>query len=158
MEICGTYDQMVDFVHWDFINAKGNVFLTDGVLERMHQFGENIADALIKKANGEAFGYKGTPGICPDCHGTFLEKREDGWYCPQCLTKAELKMVDGELQVEFAPEERAKSRWSPYGVELHENGIRWGHGRAAKGRETIKEGFGKYGVNEYVVDLPEIIK
>ncbi len=158
MEICGTYDLMADFVHWDFINAKGNVFLTEGVLERMHQFGENIADALIKKANGEKFEYKGTPGICPDCHGTFLEKRADGWYCPQCLTKAELKVVDGEVVAEFTPEERAKSRWSPAGQELHENGIRWGHGRAAKGRETIKEGFGKYSVNEYVVELPELIK
>ena len=77
---------------------------------------------------------------------------------PQCLTKAELKVVDGEVVAEFTPEARARSRWSPAGQELHENGIRWGHGRAAKGRETIKEGFASYGVNEYVVELPEIIK
>ena len=158
MEIIGCYENLVDFAHWDFVNAKGNVFLTEGVLERMRQLGENVADALIKKAKGEALSYKGTPGVCPDCHGTFIEKREDGWYCPQCLTKAELSMVDGELQVVFTPEARKANRWSPAGQELHENGIRWGHGRAAKGRETIKEGFARYGADEFVIELPELIK
>lgn len=158
MEITGTYDNLVDFVHWDFMNAKGNVFLTDGALERMHQFGENIADALIKKQNDEPLTYKGTPGVCPDCHGTFIEKREDGWYCPQCLTKASLSMVDGELKVEFTPEARKLNRWSAWGQEKHENGIRWGHGRAAQGRDTIRAGFGRYSVDEYVVELPEVIE
>ena len=158
MEIIGCYENLVDFAHWDFVNAKGNVFLTEGVLERMHKLGENVAEALLKKERGEALSYKGEPGVCPDCHGTFIEKRADGWYCPQCLTKADLKMVDGELVVEFSREARKANRWSPAGQELHENGIRWGHGRAAKGRETIKEGFDRYGADEFVIELPELIK
>lgn len=61
------------------------------------------------------------------------------------------------MVAEVTSEARKANRWSPAGQELHENGIRWGHGRAAQGRETIKEGFARYDVNEYVVELPELI-
>ena len=158
MELCGSYEALVDSVHWDFVNAKGNVLLTDGIFDRMYKLGENVAEALLMKEKGEKTAYVGTPGICPDCHGTMLEKRDDGWYCPQCLTKATLTMVDGELVAEFTPESRAKNRWSPDGQELHDNNIRKGHMKAAEGKAVIAEGIKRYADHDYAVALPKIEK
>lgn len=158
MELCGSYEALVDSAHWDFVNAKGNALLTDGLFERMYQLGEHVAEALLKKEQGEKHTYKGAPGICPDCHGTMLEKRDDGWYCPQCLTKATLTMVDGELVAEFTPESRAENRWSFAGMELHDNNIRKGHQKAAENKTTIAEGLKHYADRDYAVVLPEIKK
>jgi tetratricopeptide (TPR) repeat protein len=115
-------------------------------------------DALIEKANGETPAYRGDAGICPDCHSVFLEKRADGWYCPQCLTKATLDWVDGDLKVTFTPEEMAKNRWSPWGQELHDNNIRKGHGKAAVGKDIIAAKRKEYAEYKDAVKLPELIK
>lgn len=139
MEMVGSYEALVDAVHFDFMPSKGAVLLEDDVLERMHKLGENIADALLAKEKGEKLSYRGTPGICPDCHGNLLEIRSDGIYCPQCLTKAKVSMVDDELTVEFTGEEIAKNRWSIWGKRLHDNNIRKGHQKAAEGNDMIQK-------------------
>jgi len=65
--------------------------------------------------------------------------------------------MDGEnLKVEFTDEEKAKNRWSPWGQELHDNNIRKGHGKAAQGKDVIKEKMKKYAAYERAVTLPEI--
>lgn len=158
MELCGSYEAVVDAVHFDFVPSVGAVVLEDDILVRMRKFGENIADALLERAEGKVPAYVGTPGICPDCHGNLLEVRADGVYCPQCLTKASLELVDGELKVEFTPENMAKNRWSPWGQELHDNNIRKGHGKAAMGKDKIIEVRKKYAEYDRAVKLPEIIK
>ena len=112
MEMCGAYSTLADAVHFDFYNGKDNVLIDDVVMPRMRKFGENIADALLAREAGRKYTYKGQTGICPDCHGTLLEIREDGVYCPECLTKANVSIVDGKLMAEFTEEERNKNRWS----------------------------------------------
>jgi len=156
MEITGTYNTLADCVHFDNMPSKGAVFIEDGVLQRMHQFGENIAEELLRKQRNETVRYHGTLGICPDCHGSFLEKRADGWYCPQCLTKASLSMIDGELKVDFTDEARKLNRWSPAGQVAHFDAIRRGHERAANGRDTIRESYCNFHEDEYIIDLPKI--
>lgn len=158
MELCGSYDEIVDAVHWDFYNKIGNVLITDEVMERMHKLGENVADALLKRAQGEKAEYVGMEGICPDCHGVLLEIRKDGVYCPQCLTKAKVSIVDGELIAEFTQEERDKNRWSAWGRELHDNNIRKGHKWGADNQDIITERSKKYKAYGHVVELPKFEK
>lgn len=157
MELCGSYEALVDQAHFDFMPAVGAVVLEDDVLARMRTLGENVADALLKKKAGEAPKYVGAPGVCPDCHGTMIEVREDGVYCPQCLTRASLEIVDGKLKVTFTEEARAQNRWSPNGQELHNNNIRKGHGKAAAGREIIDKGRKEYADMKQAIVLPELI-
>ena len=101
--------------------------------------------------------YVGTPGVCPDCHGNLLEIRADGVYCPQCLTKAKISIVDDKLVAEFTEEEMAKNRWSKWGQELHDNNIRKGHKKAAENKDIIAERLKKYTAYERAVTLPELL-
>ncbi|MCD8150669.1 MAG: flavodoxin family protein [Clostridiales bacterium] len=158
MELAGSYEAVVDAVHFDFMPSKGTVLLEDDVLARMHKMGENIAEALLKKEQGEQPEYVGIPGVCPDCHGNMLEIREDGVYCPQCLTKANVSLVDGKLDVEFTQEERDKNRWSIWGKRLHDDNIRKGHAKAAQGKDIIREKSKKYTEYDRAVTLPDPIR
>ena len=142
MELAGSYEALVDAVHFDFMPSKGAVLLED---------------ALLAREKGERLPYAGTPGICPDCHGNLLEVRADGVYCPQCLTKAKLCMAEDELQVEFTEEAIARNRWSIWGKRLHDDNIRKGHKKAAEGKEKIQERVKKYAAYERAVALPELL-
>ena len=156
MEMAGSYEALVDAVHFDFVPSKAAILLEEEAMDRMYALGLNVANALIEKQSGKQMEYVGTQGICPDCHGNLLEKRSDGWYCPQCLTKASLSMIDNELIVDFTEEEIAKNRWSIWGKRLHDNNIRKGHGKAAEGKDLIKERQKKYVEYERAVELPQI--
>ena len=157
MELVGSYDAVVDKCHFDFVPSVGAIVLEEDMLARVRKLGENVADALLEKANGQVPAYRGDAGICPDCHSTFLEKRDDGWYCPQCLTKATLEMVDGDLKVTFTDEEKAKNRWSPWGQELHDNNIRKGHMKAANAKDVIAAKRKEYAEYMDAVKLPDLI-
>lgn len=158
MELVGSYDAVVDKCHFDFVPGVGAIVLEDEMLARIRKLGENVADALMEKASGEKPSYRGAEGLCPDCHSSFLEKRADGWYCPQCLTKATLTWENGELQVSFTPEEQAKNRWSPAGQEVHDNNIRRGHGKAAQGKDIIAAKRKEYAAYKDAVKLPDLVK
>ena len=157
MELCGSYEAVVDKEHFDFMPGVGAVLLEENVLARMRKLGENVAGALIAKQEGQKPQYAGAPGVCPDCHGTLLEVREDGVYCPQCLTKATVDIKDGRLSASFSDEARAKNRWSPAGQELHDNNIRKGHGKAAAGKDIIDKGRKDYAEMKQAVVLPELV-
>lgn len=158
MELAGSYEALVDAVHFDFMPSKGAVLLEPQVLERMTEMGNNLVDAYEKKQSGKELEYVGQKGICPDCHGNLLEVREDGVYCPQCLTKVKLSIADDELITEFTEEAIAKNRWSIWGKRLHDDNIRKGHAKAAAGKDVIKEGLPKYTAYERAVTLPELIR
>lgn len=158
MELTGSYKALVDAVHFDFVPSKGAIVLEDEMLERMRQLGEHVADALLAKEKGEKTSYAGMPGICPDCHGNLLEIRADGIYCPQCLTKAKVSMVDGEFVAEFTEEARERNRWSIWGKRLHDDNIRKGHKKAAEGKAQIAERTKKYLEYDRAVQLPELLE
>ena len=158
MELTGSYKALVDAVHFDFVPSKGAIVLEDEMLERMRQLGEHVADALLAKEKGEKTSYAGMPGICPDCHGNLLEIRADGIYCPQCLTKAKVSMVDGEFVAEFTEEARERNRWSIWGKRLHDDNIRKGHKKAADGKALIAERTKKYLEYDRAVQLPELLE
>ena len=158
MELTGSYKALVDAVHFDFVPSKGAIVLEDEMLERMRQLGEHVADALLAKEKGEKTSYAGMPGICPDCHGNLLEIRADGIYCPQCLTKAKISMVDGEFVAEFTEEARERNRWSIWGNSRALRNIRKGHKKAAEGKAQIAERTKKYLEYERAVQLPELLE
>ncbi len=158
MELCGSYEAIADAVHFDFVPSVGAVVLEQDILDRMRRLGENVAEALLKKQEGNSVSYAGEAGVCPDCHGNLLEIRADGVYCPQCLTKANVSVVDGKLIADFTAEARTRNRWSPWGQELHDNNIRKGHAKAAAGKEKIAKERARYTAMEYAVKLPELIE
>ncbi|MEN8907579.1 MAG: flavodoxin family protein [Clostridiales bacterium] len=157
MEFCGSYDSIVDAVHFDFMPSIGSVLLEDDVIARMHKLGKNVSEALLLKDKGEKMSYVGSQGVCPDCHGNMLEVRKDGIYCPQCLTKANVAVENGKLKIEFTEEEIAKNRWKPWGQELHNNNIRKGHMKASQNQYIIKENRKKYDDYNRKVIFPKLI-
>lgn len=144
MELIGTYETLVDAVNFDYIPSKAAVLLEEDIMDRMRLLGTRVGEALLLRDKGETPVYSGIPGICPDCHGNLLEIRADGAYCPQCMTKASLSLIDGKLTVDFTTEEIAKNRWSEWGDQQHKNRIRAGHQKAAEHKDLIAERSKKY--------------
>lgn len=161
MELVGVYDGVVDAVHFDFLNAFQTVMLSPEVTDRMHQMGVTVANAVnYKKETGKNADYKGTEGICAYCHSNLLRVDPDGSvYCPQCNVKGAVTVEDGKLRVSFTPEELEKSRWAPYGQNLHIENIAKGHKKAAIGIEEIKKNYAenfKEDVQNYRIGFPEL--
>ena len=143
MELVGVYDGVVDSIHFDFLPSKGSVILDERIAPRMRQMGETVAKAVqLKEETGKNAPYVGQPGICDYCHCNMLRVDPDGSaYCPQCNVKATVAVVDGKLKVSYRPEDLEKSRWAPYGQDLHMRNIDLGHRKAAEGKETINKVF-----------------
>ena len=164
MELVGVYDGVVDSAHFDFVTKFQAVMLEDEVLNRVHQMGVNVANAVnYKKETGKNAEYKGIKGICPYCHSNLLKVDEDGTpYCPQCFVKATVNVDDaGKVHVEFKPEDTEHSRWAPWGQKLHMDNIGKGHAKAAAGADRIKERFEadfKPNVDKYKIGFPKLEK
>lgn len=153
-EMVGSFAGIVDMCHFDHVPAIGAVVLRKDIMDRMHQLGETVADALLAKQQGERIAYRGDPGVCPDCHGTFLEQIGDDWYCPQCMTKATMYMENGKVKVKFIEEDRGKNRWSEPGDKEHKASIGREHERAAQNRDEIERQRSYYAGCMNSVTLP----
>lgn len=153
-EMVGSFSGIVDICHFDHVPAVGAVVLREDIMARIHRLGEAVADGLLAKARGERNGYSGDPGVCPDCHGTFLERVGDDWYCPQCMTKATFYVDGGKIKVKFTEEDRAVNRWSEAGDKAHKAAIGREHERAARNREEIERQRRIYGEMDDAVELP----
>lgn len=156
MELVGGFDHVVDSVSFDFHPAVGSVVLDDELLARMRLMGARVADALIAREKGEKYSYQGGKGVCPDCHGTMVEWRNDAWRCPYCDTKATPVMEDGVLKMVFSDEERAVSRFSKFGQDLHIRNIIMGHDKAFDGEEIIIEKRKEYAAYKQPIKLPDL--
>ncbi len=163
MELVGVYNGVVDSVHFDFLNAFQTVMLSPEVTERMHEMGVNVAKAVqYKQETGNNMEYVGMEGLCPYCHSNLLRVDPDGSvYCPQCNVQGTVEVKDGKLSVSFTEEALTKSRWAPYGQDLHIENIAKGHKKAAIGSEEIKKNFTekyKTVVEDYRISFPPIQK
>jgi len=163
MELVGVYDGVADAVHFDFFPAYQSVLADQNVLDRCREVGHHLAQAAMdKKATGKNPEYKGDWGICPYCHSNMIRVYEDGHVtCPQCNVEGTVSVEDGKLKVIFTKEAMEKSRWAPYGQDLHMRNIGKGHQRAAENAQLIRERYtGKYKneVDGYRISLPEIKK
>ncbi len=161
MELVGVYDGVVDAVHFDFQTAKQAVLLDEDVLARMRKMGENVAKAVqYKQETGKNAPYEGTEGICAYCHSNLLRINPDGTaYCPQCNVQATVTVEDGKVKVSFTEEALEKSRWAPYGQDLHMRNIGIGHKKAAEGAEKIKQMYNesyKDKIAESRLSFPEL--
>ena len=121
------------------------------IMERMHKLGENIVDALNAETEEERTKYRGDDkGICPVCHETMLTVNMDGTKveCPICGIEGDLKIVDGNIEVEFSEAQQNRSRLYDAGKWEHSNEIRDG-AMTQKKVEGLKELKMKYvGVGE----------
>lgn len=121
------------------------------VMERMQKLGQHIVEALNAESEEERVRYRGdTEGTCPVCHEDLLTVGFGGnkVECPICGIEGTLKLVDGEIQVEFSEEQQARSRLRDAGKWEHSNEIRDG-AMTQKKVEGLKELKMKYvGVGE----------
>ena len=129
----------------------------------MHEMGVNVAKAVqYKQETGNNMEYVGMEGLCPYCHSNLLRVDPDGSvYCPQCNVQGTVEVKDGKLSVSFTEEALTKSRWAPYGQDLHIENIAKGHKKAAIGSEEIKKNFTekyKTVVEDYRISFPPIQK
>ena len=163
MELVGVYDGVADAVHFDFYPGFQMVLSAPEVLERAGKLGENVAlAALEKKKSGRNPVYKGSWGICPYCHSNMIRVYEDGHVtCPQCNVEGTVSVADGRIRVTFTEEAMQKSRWAPYGQELHMRNIGIGHKKTADNAKLIKKQYAekyKEELKNCRLVLPEINK
>lgn len=156
MEFVGMYHSIVDTMDVRFQPAVHMVANDDEVLSRATQLGTNVGDAL--KSGKRTHAYVGPVGACPDCHGNLLEYRDGELWCPMCETRADLALEGGKLNVTFTNEARSKSRWEPYGQDLHMANIGKGHQRAAENRAVILEKSKVFADWKQPLELPAITK
>lgn len=154
MEFIGNYDNMVDQMKVDFQPTMSMVVLDDAVMQRAHQLGSNVANALLSGKRRDV--YVGPEGACPDCHGVMLEYRDGDLWCPMCETKADFTVEGGKLKVNFSDEARSKSRWAPWGQDLHIENISKGHKKAGMGRDQINERKAVFVEYKQPLELPEL--
>lgn len=155
-EMVGSFSTIVDVCSFSHVPALGAVTLRKDILARIRQLGDTVAAALLARQAGEKEVYGGEEGVCPDCHGTLLERVGQDWYCPQCMNKAELSMEDGLVKVRFPNEARAVNRWSEQGDRVHKEAIGREHRRAVEHREEIESARRSYLADDCVVTLPKI--
>ena len=159
VELIGGYRGLVDYEQFDFYPATRMVLVDDALMDRMLLMGQRVANAVINRKPGDNEAeYHGQPGFCPYCYSNLLRVNPDGRvFCPQCNIEATPEVVDGRLKITFTQENLDKSRWSPYGQNLHNTNIQKGHKKAAEGAEKIKADFPAY--NDFLKDhrmiLPE---
>lgn len=157
-EMVGSFSTIVDVCNFSHVPAPGAVVLWEDIMSRMRLLGDHVADALLARQVGKKEVYGGEEGVCPDCHGTLLERIGEDWYCPQCMTRADVSMENGKLKVVFTPEERGKNRWSEPGDKAHKAAIGREHERAAQNREKIERVRQEYARIDYAVTLPDLHK
>ncbi len=156
MELAGSYGAIVDKCGFNFVPAVGAVVLEDEILNRMRTLGKNVADALLAKEKKETIKYRGEAGVCPICHGNYLQKIRGKWYCPQCYMKAQLHMENQELIVEYTEEAQKASRWTPDGKEDHDTKLALNQKKAQENAEKIKEKRKEYADYKDAVKLRKI--
>lgn len=116
------------------------VVLDDAVMERARRLGRNVGEALIKRQNGQPFGFVGDSGICPVCHCNLLEMRGGNQVsCPYCDARGAFDLVDGQVKLVWDKDSMEKNRFTVYGETEHRKGIGLGHKHAAENRELIRE-------------------
>ncbi len=81
------------------------------LMDRMKLMGDHLADALETEGGLEKW-YGDTEGTCPVCHNDLLTITHKGTCveCPVCGIAGELKIENGQIRVEFSPEEIDRSR------------------------------------------------
>ena len=120
--------------------APSMVVLNDAVMERARQLGRNVGEALLKRRDGQSFGYVGDSGVCPVCHCKLLEMRGNNQVaCPYCDARGTLTVVDRQVKLVWDEDSMEKNRFTVYGETEHRKGIGLGHKRAAENREQIRE-------------------
>lgn len=104
-----------------------HVLGNEKVINRMSNLGKHIIEALNAENEQERVKWRGDKaGICPVCHNDMLEVTHKGMEveCPICGISGELKVDNGQLNVDFTEEQIARSRLFYAGKLEHSTEIR----------------------------------
>ena len=100
---------------YEYFGAMGceHVVGNEKIMNRMVKLGQNIAESLYGDES-EMNKWRGDeePEACPVCHCNMLTvmHNKNKVECPVCGISGELKLVDGNIEVEFSEEEQKRSR------------------------------------------------
>jgi multimeric flavodoxin WrbA len=110
---------IVDQMQLIKIAAPGAVLLNEEAMKKGQKLGRNVAEAMGKPSSEIKF--KGDdPGICPVCHlNVMVMGKKSTVLCPICGIKGTLKIIDGEINVDFPEKEQRKSHLTLEGKRLH---------------------------------------
>lgn len=111
------------------------IVMEDEKIARANEIGKNIAEAA---ADIENAAYKGEPGICPHCHCREFYLNDDAGkaICTLCGLEGEIKVSDGKVSFEFAPEDERKAHDIISGKFLHADDIKENEGKLMEFRKS----------------------
>ena len=88
--------------------GPGEVLLDEETMKRARSLGA----AVVKALEGQEVDRGETIG-CPICHSSLIRLLGGNLVeCPLCGIEGKLRLVDGEVRVEFPPEQLEKCRWT----------------------------------------------
>lgn len=98
------------------------IIMDDERVSRIHQIGQNIANAA---KDIEHASYKGEKGVCPHCHSKnfYLDADSTHAVCCLCGIKGDIKIVDGKLTFDFPEEQLIHAHDDLSGKILHAKDI-----------------------------------
>ena len=102
--------------------------MEDEKVKRAHEIGVNLAKAAT---NAEEAKYLGDPGICPHCHNREFYLNDDASkaICCLCGIEGDIRVVDGKVKFEFAPEQVGHAHNTMPGKFIHCDDIKENEGK-----------------------------
>ena len=98
---------------------SGQVLFQGKTIQRAAKLGRNIAEGLLLPAADQKW-MGDEDGTCPVCHsGLMVVGKTATVECAVCGIQGTLKLENGQLDVTFSAEERAKSRLTMEGKRIH---------------------------------------
>lgn len=129
--------QVVDTMQVVGAAIPGQVAVDDGAMARARALGTHVAVAGRDPAAEHP--YHGAPGTCPCCHSDVLVPRGGTTVeCGVCGIQGTLSVHEGDIVVDFPPEQRERSRLTLRGSEIHFEEIQEVQGRFDAARAEIK--------------------
>ncbi len=111
---------IVDYMNVTGIANPGAATLNEELLQRAHQLGRNLAQAMIENDHSWR-GDAGDDDVCPSCHFNSVlinPKKQDVW-CTICGTHGHIKFQNGEMTIEWPEEEQYENHTKTCGLEAH---------------------------------------
>lgn len=121
------------------------IVMEDEKVQRAHEIGVNLAKAA---AHMEEAKYLGDPGVCPHCHSRefYLNDDSSKAICCLCGIEGDIKVVEGKVKFEFAPEQVSHAHNTMPGKFIHCDDIKENEGKLMEWKKDplFKERNDKY--------------
>lgn len=92
--------------------GPGEVLMDDGLMQRAWAAGRRLG-------RGEMEAAPAPPNVCPTCRCDAFVLAGQGATCPICGRQARVELADGQVRLDFEPQEEEDRRWSAEGWQRH---------------------------------------